>query len=119
MKCDRCKENIEEGEERELHGQTLCEDCFIDTLLPPKACDPWAVYSAKSFSKEDGSNIEITETQSKILQILKETGGTEPIIISERLQIKLADLEREIATLRHMEKVRGEMREGKKILRLW
>ena len=119
MRCDRCRENIEEGEERELHGQTLCEDCYIDTLSPAKACDPWAVYSAKSFLKEDGSNVEITETQSKILQILKETGGVEPEIISERLQIKPSDLEREIATLRHMEKVRGELREGKKILRLW
>ena len=119
MKCDRCRENIEEGEERELHGQILCEDCYIDTLSPAKACDPWAVYSAKSFSKEDGPTVEITETQSKILQILKETGGAEPRIILERLQIKPSDLEREIATLRHMEKVRGELREGKKILRLW
>jgi len=119
MRCDRCKENIEEGEERKLYGQTLCEDCYIDTLSPAKACDPWAVYSAKSFSKEDGSGIELTETQSKILQILKETGGAEPRIISERLQIKPSELEREIATLRHMEKVRGELREGKKILRLW
>ena len=119
MTCDRCKENIEEGKKRELHGQTLCEDCYIDALSPAKACDPWTVYSAKSFSKEDGSNAEITETQSKILQILKETGGAEPRIILERLQIKPSDLEREIATLRHMEKVRGELREGKKILRLW
>ena len=87
MKCDRCKENIEEGEERELHGQSFCEDCYIDTLSPPKACDPWAVYSAKSFSKKDGLNVEITETQSKILQILKESGGAEPRIISEKLQI--------------------------------
>ncbi len=29
------------------------------------------------------------------------------------------DLEREIATLRHMEKVRGELRQGKRIIRLW
>ena len=69
MRCDRCREDIKEGEERELHGQTLCEDCYMDTLSPAKACDPWAVHSAKSFAKEDGSNVEITETQSKILQI--------------------------------------------------
>jgi hypothetical protein len=119
MKCDRCKENIEEGEERELHGQTLCEDCYIDTLSPAKACDPWAVYSAKSFSKGNGSNAQITETQSKILQILKETVGAERRVILERLQIKPSDLDREIATLRHMERVRGELRKGKKILRLW
>lgn len=37
----------------------------IDALTPAKACDPWAVYSAKSFSKEDGSGVEVTEIQSK------------------------------------------------------
>ncbi|MFC1816003.1 hypothetical protein ACFL0M_08680 [Thermodesulfobacteriota bacterium] len=64
-------------------------------------------------------NIELTETQSKILQLLKDTGGAEPGIIMERIGIKLSELEREIATLRHMEKVRGELREGKKFFRLW
>ena len=119
MICEKCKDNIEEGEERELHGRTLCEDCYMDTLSPAKACDPWAVHSAKSFSKTQGSGTQVTETQGKILQILKETGGAEPRIIIERLQIKPSDLEREIATLRHMEKVRGELRGGKKIIRLW
>ena len=119
MRCDRCRENIGEGEERELHGQNLCEDCYIDSLTPAKACDPWAVYSAKSFSKEDECDVEVTETQSRILQILKDTGGAEPRIISERLQIKSLDLERELATLRHMEKVRAELREGKKYICLW
>jgi len=102
-----------------LHGRTLCEDCYIEALSPAKACDPWAVYSAKSFSKQDVSNVEVSEIQSKILQILEETGGVEPMVITERLKIKPSDLEREIATLRHMEKVRGELREGIKIIRLW
>jgi len=54
-----------------------------------------------------------------LLQILKETGGEEPRIISERLQIKPSDIEREFATLRHMEKVKGDLREGKKIICVW
>jgi DNA-binding MarR family transcriptional regulator len=91
----------------------------MDLLSPAKACDPWAVFTAKSFSKEDGSDAAMTETQSRILQILKETGGADPEFISKKLQIKPTDLEREIATLRHMEKVRGELREGKKIIRPW
>ena len=119
MRCDRCEELIEAKEERKLHGQMLCEDCYMDRLSPAKACDPWAVFSAKSFSKEDGASIELTEIQSNILQLLKETGGAETEMISAQLQIKPADLEREIATLRHMEKVRGELRAGKKIIRLW
>jgi hypothetical protein len=40
-------------------------------------------------------------------------------VIVERLQIKPADLEREVAALRHMEKIRGELRQGKKFLIPW
>ena len=119
MNCDRCQKNIENGDERKLHGRMLCEDCYIDMLSPAKACDPWAVYSAQSFSKKDDAAGAVTETQSKILQILKETGGAAPEIISERLKLTPPDLEREIATLRHMEKVRGELRNGTRIIRLW
>ena len=119
VKCEKCGNYIEEQDGQEFHGQLLCEDCYIDALSPAKACDPWAVYSAKSFSKESGTGTNITETQSKILQTLKETGGVEPKIISEMLQISPSDLEREVATLRHMEKLRAELREGKKTLCLW
>ncbi|MGD8368360.1 MAG: hypothetical protein PVG78_11995 [Desulfobacterales bacterium] len=119
MKCGRCKEDIGEGEEKEMHGRTLCEDCYIDALSPAKACDPWAVYAASSFSKQEGATVQTTEIQSRILELLKETGGAEPAILSEKLRITTADLEREIATLRHMEKVRAELREGRKVICLW
>jgi len=119
MECKRCKDRIEDGEERELHGQILCEDCYMDALSPTRTCDPWAVHSAKSFMKEGGESPQLNTTQDMILKILEETGGVEPKVLVERLQIKPFDLEREIATLRHMEKIRGELREGKKIIRLW
>jgi hypothetical protein len=37
----------------------------------------------------------------------------------DQLGISSIELEREIAALRHMEKVRGELREGKKFIPLW
>ena len=120
MDCVKCGDPIENGEERDFHGQTLCEDCYMDALSPPRTCDPWAVHSAKSFmSKEGSSEPRLNTTQNKILEILQETGGIEPRTLIERLQIKPSDMEREIAALRHMEKVRGELREGKKFIRLW
>ena len=119
MECDRCKETIPDREERDFHGQTLCEDCYIIALSPAKACDPWAVHSAKSFSEKSNRRVDLTETQSKIIQFLKESKGAEPEAICGSLEIPLSDLEREIATLRHMEKVRAELREGKKIVCLW
>ena len=119
MECARCKDTIESGEEREFAGRVLCEDCYMDALSPPKTCDPWAVHSAKSFARQSGTETPLNPTQQRILNILSETGGVEPKVLSERLQMKPTDLEREIAALRHMEKLRGELRDGRKIVRLW
>ncbi len=119
MKCDRCSEDINTGEENEHHGQILCEDCYMDALSPAKTCDPWAVHSAQSFAKSKGGALELNETQKHILRLLKETGGAEPTDLIQNLGINPADLEREVAALRHMEKLRGELRDGKKYLRLW
>lgn len=56
---------------------------------------------------------------SKILSILKETQGIEPPDLAQRLDLKPSDLEREIAALRHMERIRAAMKEGKKVICLW
>jgi hypothetical protein len=91
----------------------------MDALSPTQACNPWAVYLAKS-SMNGGKNYsEVTDTQEKIIQVLEETGGLEHSILSERLKIKPSDLKRELATLRHMEKIRGENRDGKIVVKLW
>ena len=119
MQCVRCQETIAPGDEREHLGQQLCEDCYMDALSPAKACDPWAVHSAKSFEKEQGGVLKLSALQKKILSILEETGGIEPVMLMERLNIRPADLEREIATLRHMEKLRAELRDNKKLIVLW
>ena len=119
MKCERCHDVIPEGEEREHYGRVLCEDCYMDVLSPLKACDPWAVHSAKSFSKDERYVLNLNENQQKILDILKEKEPMEIKSLLEALRIKETDLERELATLRHMGKVRGELRNGKRMIRLW
>jgi hypothetical protein len=119
MKCERCEAFIPEGEARDHLGRTLCEDCYMDALSPAKTCDPWAVHSAKTLGKELGGRFDLTALQKKILEILQETGGAPPEHLVERLNLSPMDLEREIAALRHMEKVRGELRDGKKYIRLW
>jgi len=119
MQCKRCKSVIPEGEEMELHGQVLCEDCYTDLLSPLRACDPWAVHSARTFLENRREGIELNPIQQKILEILRNDGPQEPVNLCERLQIKETDLERDIATLRHMEKIRGKLKGGKKLIRLW
>lgn len=119
MKCDQCSQTIEPEDAREHFGRHLCEDCYMDALSPAKTCDPWAVHSAQSFAKFKDGVLELNEIQQQILLILKETGGAEPAVIAHRLQINPVDLEREVAALRHMEKLKGELRDGKKFLILW
>ena len=118
MNCDKCGASIPDGDEREHYSQTLCEDCYMDTLSPTRTCDPWAVHSAKTL-EQSGAAVTLTTTQSEILSLLRETGGAEPGYVADRLSISMTELEREIAALRHMEKVRGELREGRKYIILW
>ena len=91
----------------------------MDLLSPAKACDPWAVHSAKTFIENHGNETQLNMVQQKILEELTREGPMEAGRLSLILQIKLTDLERELATLRHMEKVRGKIRHGKRVIRLW
>ena len=91
----------------------------MDLLSPLKACDPWAVHSAESFSKNESYVLPLNENQQRILNILREKGPTELKTLSGMLRMKETDLERELAVLRHMEKVKGEIRSGKRMIRLW
>jgi hypothetical protein len=121
MECDRCHAKIEPGDEKQHVGQTLCEDCYMDALSPVKACDPWAVHSAKSFEKHADGAMMLTPIQSEILSILKETDGIEPQALLKELEGRLTqkELEREFAALRHMEKARAEKRGDRVVWRLW
>ena len=119
MKCERCGERIPAGDEMDHYGETLCEMCYMRALSPARACDPWAVRSAQTLSQLDDEYATLSKTQTKILQILTETGGAAPEVVAQKLELSLVELEREFATLRHMEKLRAELREGKKVLCLW
>lgn len=116
MKCDRCGCQIGRGEEATHLGRPLCEDCYMDALSPARPCDPWAVYSAKSMSDE---NAPLTTRQKDLLTVLGETNGMEMEAIALKLGITIPDLQREIATLRHMEKIRATLVDDKKKFRLW
>lgn len=116
MKCDKCEAVINEADAIKHLGKVLCEDCYMDVLSPSKTCDPWAVYTAKSMG--ENSSV-LTAVQTEILKILKESGGLEAESLAEKINLTLSDLQREVATLRHMEKVKAAIKEDKKVICLW
>jgi len=110
MKCDQCSEVIANEEGRQHLGKTLCEDCLMEALSPVKACDPWAIHSAKSFEHHNNGPSNLNPIQEEIVKILGNTGGIESKELLKKLKnkVSLSQLEREFAILKHMDKVRAE-----------
>ncbi len=116
MNCDKCGAVIEPGEEEVCNNQTLCEDCYMDVLSPTKICDPWAVHHAKSCA---GDELHLNATQQQIITALTESGGLEMEPLAQKVGLTTRELERELATLRHMEKIKARPENGKKVFCLW
>jgi hypothetical protein len=109
MKCGKCGENISQGDEREHGGQTLCEDCYLDSVATPKTCDPWAVYSAK---KTVSQEVILTSVQQQILDLIKARGPLTLEQICTELNLSEEEFRSNFASLRHMEFARGCKIEG-------
>lgn len=109
MKCNRCGCEVPAENSYQHLGEVLCEDCYIDIRHPAKACDPWAVYSATRSRESAGlEGAEgLSDLQKKIYKFVKENGKVtrEGILVS--FNIKEAELQKNLATLRHCELVKG------------
>ncbi|MGO0122366.1 hypothetical protein [Desulfothermobacter acidiphilus] len=116
LRCQRCQAPIEEGESYDYYGQTVCEDCYIYLLNPPKACDPMAVASALATRQALGqSGTEgLTEVQRRICSLIEERGKVTREELLDLLGLEPRDLERQLAVLRHCELVRA-CKEGSQI----
>jgi hypothetical protein len=111
MKCDACRAEIEAGDEREHAGRTLCEDCYMDALSPARSCDPWAVFAAKSAAELDGGS-ELTEAHQRILGVLQQEKYVLPSDLAADVGLSRDELQKELATLRHLELTRGARKGG-------
>lgn len=108
-KCQRCQSPLEPGEEKEHLGQILCEDCLLDALNPPKACDPWAVHLAKSEKGKGSLNLSLN--QQKLYDLVREKGEISFPEAARVLGWTEAEVRREFATLRHLELLRAHKTE--------
>jgi hypothetical protein len=104
--CARCKAALEPSEAREHLGQILCEDCYLDAMSPTVVCDPWAVHTAKSLKDLPGGQ-NLTPLQQKLYDLVKARGEVPMLEAAAHLGLSEADLRREFAPLRHMEKLRA------------
>jgi len=106
MRCDRCQAEVEADDVREYAGQNLCEDCYMDALSPAKSCDPWATYTSSRLGDQT-----LTPVQDQIMSLIKEKRSVPPDELMAATGLDQGGLQREIATLRHMELIRGHKNE--------
>ncbi|HVP78142.1 MAG TPA: hypothetical protein VMV04_09605 [Thermodesulfobacteriota bacterium] len=105
--CAKCDKQIEKKQGYEYQGKLFCEDCYMDILSPPKACDPWAVHSAQTFLKGKDKLSTLTPVQMKIVDYVKGEGETTIEEITKNLDLTEEGFRREFAALRHMEVLRA------------
>lgn len=116
MICERCKEAIPEGDETfDYYGKTLCEDCYIGAVQPPRPCDPAAVSSAQSTRVMLGQTGTqgLTPIQKRIYEFIKEKGKVTKEEIAAGFELPPWELEKQFAVLRHCELVRGFKEDNK------
>lgn len=109
MICAKCQSEIPPCDEMQLHGQTVCEDCFIIGVQPPKTCDVAAVHSAVTHRKLAGQTGTegLTELQKNIYQFVKEKGKITRPEIAAHFNLQQWELERNFSVLRHCELLKG------------
>ncbi len=111
--CTRCSKEMEKSLVYEYRGNVYCEDCYMDILSPPKACDPWAVYSAKTSLKEGERYSALTPRQQNIVNYLKEKREATAEEILRDMGLSEEEWRREFAVLRHMEVLGATKKQGK------
>lgn len=116
MKCDKCGREVSPDDSYAHAGQQLCEDCYMDSLQPVKACDPWAVYLAGRSRETSGSGESgLTDLQREIYQFIRQRNRVAPETVMEHFSLSQAELQTQVAVLRHCELVRGT-KEGDRVL---
>lgn len=113
MKCDRCQDDITPEDSHEYAGQTLCDDCYMDALSPAVGCDPWAVYLATRTEQKDQV---FSSVQEKILKLVQDKARVEIPELLEATGLNMDGLQKEVVTLRHMEKVIWERLPDKSVV---
>jgi len=116
MLCEKCKMEIPEGEEMRLHGKTVCEDCYVMGVQPPKTCDVAAVHSAKMHRQMSGQTGTegLTDLQKRIYEFVKANEKVTKEQLIEHFNLPLMEIDRQFSVLRHCELLKGS-KEGTNI----
>lgn len=119
--CARCGLEVSKKDMYNHRGEDLCEDCYMGALQPPKTCDVAATQHAKKHRQAAGQTGTegLLDIQKRIYEFIESKGRATREDVMEELNIPEWELEKQIATLRHCELVKGKKIEGQVYLVLF
>lgn len=119
MKCFQCGQEIEKGEEIKCNHRFLCEDCYLDNTIVVRTCDPESVRIAKNMESLGIASGKLSPEQSRVVEIVKSKGGVTPEYLLKELDMRPDELERVLASLRHIRRIKGEKRGDERYITLY
>ena len=112
MKCDRCDAQMKEEDAIPQGSQMVCDDCAMTLMSPSQPCDPWAVKMATgSFTTKADAVAAVQGNEKKLYELIEAQGRVASEAVPATLGLTPEQVKRAMATLRHMELVRGDRRE--------
>ena len=115
MRCNRCDREVAEDSYYVHEGETLCEDCYLETGSQVRICDPFAVHAAKRIREIQGlkGTEGLSELQKTTYEFIKSHGKVTREEITENLKLGQSEMETQIAILRHCDLIKGSIEDGK------
>jgi hypothetical protein len=114
VNCEGCGVVLQEAEVNNHQGKILCEDCYFDSIDPPRVCDPIALSSTQSIRRElEQKGLSgLTELQKQIFAIVVNKGRISREELAKAANISVKELERQFVVLRHCELLRAFKENG-------
>ncbi|MFA4909671.1 MAG: winged helix-turn-helix domain-containing protein [Desulfobacteria bacterium] len=109
MKCSNCGAELDSEYKYKIRWEKVCEDCYINSTLPKNPCDPIAQMVTENFMEtfKRSPMEELSETQKKIYEFIKEKGKALPEEIARELGLGELDLRKNFIVLRRLGLAKG------------
>ncbi|HHT46587.1 MAG TPA: hypothetical protein GX004_04740 [Firmicutes bacterium] len=109
MQCQICGAKIAKDEVFTYGDKLLCEDCYIEMISTPKACNPMAVRSARLTREKLGhkGTEGLLPIQKQIYEYIKANKEIPREEAAVHFQLSPPEMEKHFAVLRHCELARA------------
>ena len=107
-KCDVCGCDLSNEESYSLKGKTLCEDCHMEETHPVKICNPLPVRAAKKIASSKDPKDSLSELQKAIYNHIVHNQKVTAKQLCSKFNLTEVKLNNQLATLRHLELVKGK-----------